>query len=127
MEESLSTRFPCPCCGHLVFSDAPGSDEICPVCFWQDDIVQLRWPDFAGGANRQSLIEAQEAVRRVGAVEERFLPHVRQAEPSEPVHPAWRLFDRSRDTIEEHRPGLDYGATYADDRTTYYYWSKERS
>ncbi|MGA2529087.1 MAG: CPCC family cysteine-rich protein [Acidimicrobiales bacterium] len=25
------------------------------MCFWQDDIVQLRWPDFAGGANRSSL------------------------------------------------------------------------
>lgn len=49
MSEATRARFPCPCCGHLVFKDAPGSDEICPVCFWQDDIVQLRWPDFGGG------------------------------------------------------------------------------
>lgn len=38
---------------------APGSFEICPVCFWKDGAVQLRWPDFAGGANRPSLIGSQ--------------------------------------------------------------------
>lgn len=110
-----------------MFSEAPGSDEICPICFWQDDIVQLRWPDFAGGANRPSLIEAQECVRRVGAIEERFRPHVRPAEASEPVDPAWRPFDRSRDTLEEWKPGVDYGSTYDEDRTAYYYWSAASS
>jgi hypothetical protein len=31
----------------------PGSYEICPVCFWDDDLVQLRWPTYAGGANKR--------------------------------------------------------------------------
>jgi hypothetical protein len=111
----------------VVFSEAPGSDEICPICFWQDDIVQLRWPEFAGGANRPSLIDAQGSVPRVGAIEERFLPYVRPAEPSEPVDPAWRPFDRSRDTLEEWKPGVDYGSTYVEDGTAYYYWSETSS
>ena len=105
-----------------MFEDAPGSDEICPVCFWQDDIVQLRWPDFGGGANRPSLIEAQENLDRFGAVEERFPQYVRAATPSEPLDQAWRPFDPNRDEIEEHRSGFAYGMTYADDRSAHYYW-----
>ncbi|WP_374227976.1 CPCC family cysteine-rich protein [Rhodococcus qingshengii] len=50
--------FPCPCCGYLVFQKSPGSDDHCPICFWQDDNVQLPCPDFAGGPNRRSLVEA---------------------------------------------------------------------
>lgn len=30
----------------------PGSYEICPVCFWEDDRVQFRWPAMSGGANK---------------------------------------------------------------------------
>lgn len=33
----VAERYPCPCCGHLVFEDPPGSYEICPVCFWEDE------------------------------------------------------------------------------------------
>ncbi|MFF1900798.1 CPCC family cysteine-rich protein [Streptomyces sp. NPDC058206] len=36
--------FPCVCCGHLTLGEPPGSYEICSVCFWEDDRVQLRWP-----------------------------------------------------------------------------------
>jgi hypothetical protein len=105
-----------------VFEDGPGSDEICPVCFWQDDIVQLRWPNLSGGANRPSLIDAQKNVSRLGAVEERLVQYVRPAKAAEPVHPSWRPFDAECDVIEERRSGFDYGTSYADDRTTYYYW-----
>jgi hypothetical protein len=108
-----------------VFEDEPGSDEICPVCFWQDDIVQLWWPNLGGGANRPSLIEAQENVGRFGAVEERLVQYVRTAKASEQLDPAWRPFDPDADAIEEHRSGFDYGTTYADDRTAYYYWIDE--
>lgn len=59
---SLMTRvkYPCPCCGYLVFDESPGSHEICPICFWEDDLTQLRFPLMSGGANPVSLIEAQE-------------------------------------------------------------------
>lgn len=35
-------RFPCPCCWYKTFDAEPdGSFDICPVCFWEDDNVQL--------------------------------------------------------------------------------------
>ncbi|MCF2538686.1 hypothetical protein K6168_23930 [Streptomyces sp. FB2] len=55
----MSDSYPCPCCGHRVLDAMPGSYEICPVCFWEDDGVQSRWPTMAGGANQVSLIDAQ--------------------------------------------------------------------
>ena len=50
---------PCPCCGFETFTDPPGSYEICSVCGWEDDHVQLCHPEMRGGANRDSLLEAQ--------------------------------------------------------------------
>ena len=61
----------CPCCGHLVFDESPGSYDICPVCFWEDDIVQLRWPDWAGGANKPSLLDGQANYQHIDGCEQR--------------------------------------------------------
>ena len=48
----------CPCCGRHYFEEKDAY-EICPVCGWEDDPVQRRDPDFAGGANACSLNEAR--------------------------------------------------------------------
>lgn len=124
LADAASQRFPCPCCGHLVFVDGPGSYEIRPVCWWEDDLVQLRWPDLRGGANGPSLREAQEHYRRIGASDPRLLAHVRSADVNEQLDPAWRPFDETRDPIEQRVSGVDYGNTYAIDRTAYYYWRR---
>ncbi|OYU25970.1 MAG: hypothetical protein CFE41_18730 [Burkholderiales bacterium PBB2] len=52
---------PCPYCGVLTREGEYGSYEICPVCDWEDDPVQLANPATAGGANSDSLAEAQGA------------------------------------------------------------------
>lgn len=52
-------NFPCPSCGFEVFSERPGSYEICELCGWEDDHVQLRFPAMAGGANKSSLARHQ--------------------------------------------------------------------
>ncbi|RYH33154.1 MAG: hypothetical protein EON54_20535 [Alcaligenaceae bacterium] len=49
---------PCPCCGQLTL-DEVGGFEICDVCGWEDDPVQSSAPDYAGGANKESLNEAR--------------------------------------------------------------------
>ena len=78
------SRFPCPCCGYLTLSERPpGSDEICKVCFWQDDFVQFNDPTYRGGANDVSLAEARENYRKLGVSEERFRANVRPPRPEE--------------------------------------------
>ncbi|MER6141865.1 CPCC family cysteine-rich protein [Streptomyces sparsogenes] len=91
---------PCVCCGHLVF-ESVGSYEICPLCFWEDDLVQLRWPTHAGGANSTSLVQAQVNYQAFGACDENDRQQVRPALPGEPVDTAWRLIDLARDLFED--------------------------
>lgn len=50
---------PCPCCGFLTFECEYGSYDICQICGWEDDAVQLANPTSEGGANSSSLAQAQ--------------------------------------------------------------------
>jgi hypothetical protein len=118
---SLPT-YPCPCCGHVVFDEHPGSYAICPICFWEDDIVQLRFVDMPGGANHVSLVAAQQNFQQLGASEARVVPHCRPPGAADVRDPAWRLVDPACDDIEAPEPGVDYGSTYPEDRTVLYYW-----
>jgi len=53
-------KYTCPCCGYKTLDDLPpGTYEICKLCGWEDDFVQFRDPDYEGGANGESLREAQ--------------------------------------------------------------------
>jgi len=76
--------FPCPCCGYLTIGEEPpGTFEICPVCFWEDDNVQFEDPNYAGGANSVSLNQARENFRLFGAVSKEFVNQVRKPLPQE--------------------------------------------
>ncbi len=43
-----------------MFSEPPGTYEICDVCGWEDDPVQLAHPLMGGGANKFSLAAHQQ-------------------------------------------------------------------
>jgi len=76
--------FPCPCCGYLTIGEEPpGTFEICPVCFWEDDNVQFENPNYVGGANSVSLNQARENFRLFGAVSKEFVNQVRKPLPQE--------------------------------------------
>jgi hypothetical protein len=62
---------------------SPGSFELCPVCYWEDDSVQFSDPEFRGGANAPSLAEARENFARLGASSPEVLQLVRPALASE--------------------------------------------
>lgn len=70
--------YACPCCGFLTLNEPPpGTYEICPVCYWEDDPVQFEDPAFAGGANRVSLTQARQNFLDLGAVSSEFVRNVR--------------------------------------------------
>jgi hypothetical protein len=56
-------KLACPGCGFRTISEEVyGSYEICPVCGWEDDPVQLANPCSGGGANKESLVDCQKRV-----------------------------------------------------------------
>ena len=96
-------KYPCPCCGYYTLSEEPpGTYNICPVCFWEDEPLQFTVPTYKGGANGVSLEKAQQNVRVYGWAEERSKEHVRPPLPDEyppprtaPGHDrAWRFHRR---------------------------------
>ena len=58
----MSSSKRCPVCGKHEFEEE-NEYEICPICGWEDDLVQRSDPDYRGGANQMSVNEAREAYR----------------------------------------------------------------
>jgi hypothetical protein len=110
-------KYPCPCCGYLVFGDLPGSYDTCPICFWEDDLVQLRWPQLGDGANAVPLVEAQQNFLKLGAMEQRFVKNVRAVGPDDKREPGWRHIDTT-DVLEPEASRIPW----PEELTTLYYW-----
>jgi hypothetical protein len=116
-------HFTCPCCGYQTFSEPPGSFDVCPVCFWEDDGLQLLNPAYRGGANGPSLMECQTNYLRLGACEERFLNAVRPPEANELRDPEWRPATES-DLRRARTPG-ELSAEEYRRAETWYYWKRK--
>ena len=117
-------KYPCPCCGYLTLDEGPGKYDICPICDWEDDLSQLRFPTMGGGANNMSLIEAQANYAKIGAKDSGHLEHARKPGSQDIRDRDWRPIDPRIDRIEIPERGRDYGTTYNEDLTTYYYWRR---
>lgn len=120
--------YTCPCCGFKTLSGPPGSYEICPICFWEDDIVQLAFPDLAGGANGCSLIEGQSNFAKSGACELRVKEHVRPPNDSEIRDPNWRTLQSETDPYLKWNQPADHERWQQvkdSGRMCLYYWLQE--
>lgn len=92
---AIIEKYACPCCGYKTFDHEPnGSYSICPVCFWEDDPIQLEDPDYEGGANSVSLRQAQQNFLEFGACERAMLRNVRQPSTDEQRDEDWKPLER---------------------------------
>jgi hypothetical protein len=117
----VTAKWPCPCCGHLTLPQGPGDYELCPVCFWEDDGGQLRWPLSADGANGISLGEAQRNFQQYGACHRESRNRVRRARRDEPLDAGWRPIDFAVDDVERD-PGDTFAIPWPADATRLYWW-----
>lgn len=62
MPSQDDSLFHCPCCGQPTITKV-GCYGICDLCGWEDDPVQSANPDYPGGANQNSLLQARDAWR----------------------------------------------------------------
>lgn len=71
-------KYQCPCCEHYTLDLKPNNTfQICPVCFWEDDGVQLNAPEYEGGANEMSLNQARRNFKEFGVIDLQFKKQVR--------------------------------------------------
>jgi len=107
--------YPCPSCGFLVFDEVSGSYDICKICGWEDDHVQLAHPSMAGGANKRSLASHQsQALLIVPLGITEFKGHSRT--------PEWRpLFPSEFETQSAPTTGEKYFEDAAQESAPYYW------
>lgn len=87
-------KYTCPCCGYRTLEkEPPGTFQICKICFWEDDNIQLHKPDYKGGSNEISLREAQKNFLAFGASRKRFLNYVKKPSNKDIKDPEWKLLD----------------------------------
>ena len=59
-------RAQCPCCDYYTLRDR-GGNEVCPVCYWEDDGADLEALDEVSPANHITLRSARKNFERLGA------------------------------------------------------------
>jgi len=99
----MPPKHPCPSCGFLVFDEPVGSYDICPLCGWEDDPVQLAQPGLHGGANGGSLKDYQDdAIREHPIDQTQYREYVRD--------PTWRplLPSECLESSPETGTGINY-------------------
>lgn len=109
-------NYPCPACGFEVFDEPPGSYDICGVCGWEDDHVQLRHPCLRGGANKQSLWEFQQEVLPMLSTKKESNTDLQRCSD-------WRPLEEEdcQDTDNVPKNGVEYFESAASKNPPYYW------
>jgi hypothetical protein len=83
-KSSDGNKYRCPCCNYRTL-DERGDDEICPVCFWEDDGQDNHDADIIrGGPNcALSLTQARKNFLQFKAADKRVVSNVRPPRPDE--------------------------------------------
>ncbi len=119
------SRYTCPSCGYRVFDGPPGTEQLCPICGWRDDLMHLRFPLFNGMPNGIALVDAQLNYSLIGAKDASVLKDVRFPTAQDERDPDWRPLDADVDTFAE--PPIDFdGLAEPEDPATLYYWLPPR-
>jgi len=108
---------PCPVCGYYMFSAPDSESEICAICNWHNDILDLEKMYEPVGPNHVSLEQAQKNFFEFGAVEVRFKNLVRHPLNNDIRDSKWRPLDRAKD-----KPGKIYFDKRNLDKIYYWRW-----
>jgi len=120
----MNKKFTCPCCGYKVFTQEPGSFEICEICYWEDEAKLLRYPK-EKGSNDLSLIESQLNFEKHQVSEPSLKCLVRSPNENDEKDKKWRKIDLKKDKIAEKKEKvLNDVNVYPHDMTRLYYWEE---
>ena len=101
-----------------MFDEPPGSYDICHICGWEDDHIQLRFPLLQGGANRESLMEYQiNILKQIPVDIKEHQGYLRD--------PDWRPLGEMDIQPDQESPktGYEYSLAAKEDSPSYYWKS----
>ena len=65
----------CPCCDYFTLGER-GGYEICPICFWEDDGIDIDDSDEHSGPNHITLREGRQNFGKFGACDSAMVKNV---------------------------------------------------
>ncbi|WP_145252030.1 CPCC family cysteine-rich protein [Aeoliella mucimassa] len=68
-------REQCPCCDYISLPER-NNYLICPICFWEDDGIDVDRLDVHSGPNQMTLRTGRANFQRIGACDEEMLVNV---------------------------------------------------
>lgn len=97
----MSGKHPCIICGHKTL-DNRGDWDICPVCFWEDDVI-LGNDDVRSPANSGVYVsEAQANFVKFGACRPEHVEEVRSPTDEEERDNSFELLPAALKLLEKH-------------------------
>jgi hypothetical protein len=100
-------KYTCPCCGYKTIYREDTFYDLCPVCFWETDPYQLANPEYKGGANQSSLMEAQQHFILFGACEKEDVFKTRMPLEDEPKDAEFQTFDEKAEGLRYFKRSWD--------------------
>lgn len=73
--EDPTPRAQCPCCDYISLPER-GNYLICPICFWEDDGLDVDQLDQGSGPNHMTLREGRKNFLEIGACDPKMKQHV---------------------------------------------------
>ena len=74
-DKSEEDKLQCPCCDYFSLEKRGGYD-ICPICFWEDDGMDLNTIDNHSGPNHMTLREGRLNFIKLGACDLSMIKNV---------------------------------------------------
>lgn len=84
IQGKMKKRHKCKCCGYytLIGTEEDISWDICPVCFWENDVFEDN-PEIYSGANHETLAQGRENYKKYLACAPQNVNSVRLPRPQE--------------------------------------------
>jgi hypothetical protein len=100
----MKGKVTCFVCGHRTLEERCDW-EICPVCFWEDDVL-VSTTDRSSPANHGMMVsEAQANYMQYGAVSREFIANVRSPRPDEELDEGWAPLPESHELLAARKGG----------------------
>lgn len=96
------TNITCFVCGHITLGERCDW-EICPVCFWEDDVLVSSQDESSSANSGMKVSEAQANYILYRACDESSKEHVRPPKENEPLDPAWMPLKEALALVEQRK------------------------